>query len=285
MWNIGLLSARKVEEGSTVLENESVGWRLPNPNGSDRISTATETIGNNADFGIYAPVVEARTLTRGGVVYSTANTYISQPYQAGGRNFNDYGRPHTIAESGYLGLELARRSVSSLTGFTPYIVDRVLNETVTVGTETFRRSWVHTPTNGFGTDEYEEGSTFTNGIRTQYTPTNVGNVGSVIDGNGNATSFTYDWGVQQNVRTPAYPGVDTLRRAINPDGTVQSVTRRMDENGGLGIITYIYDSVFRVKQMTPAAGNATGWDATDANSAGSQFTRVTRGASFVTTLL
>jgi hypothetical protein len=143
----------------------------------------------------------------------TTNTYHSQPYTANGPNFNDYGRPWQVVETGDGGTRTTARTFQY--GFTPFIKDRVASETVTVGSESFRRSWVYGAANGFLTDMYGWGATTTSGVHVTYAPTTVGNVDRVTDANGDTTTYTYDWGVRKNVRTPAYPGVDTVRRLIN----------------------------------------------------------------------
>ena len=200
VWKIGLLRQRRVKEGATVLETEDMVWRAPA--GSDFLSPEDEFVGPNHDSDIYAPVVASRTITRGGQAYATTYTYHSQAYSASGPNFNDYGRPWRVVETGDGGTRTTERTFQY--GFTPYIKDRVATETVTVGSQSFKRGWVYDLADGFLADTYDWGATATGGIHLAYTATAVGNVESVTDASGDTTTYTYDWGVRKNVRTPAY---------------------------------------------------------------------------------
>jgi YD repeat-containing protein len=282
VWNIGLLAQRLVKEGATVLEAETLVWRTPTAN--DSLSPEDEFVGPNHDTDIYSPVIGSRTITRGGHTYAITNTYHSQAYSANGPNFNDYGRPWQVVETGDGGTRTTTRTFKY--GFTSFIKDRIDTETVTAGSESFKRSWVYNLANGFLKDTYDWGATTTGGVHIAYGPTAVGNIDSITDANSDTTTYSYDWGVRKNVRTPAYPGVDTIRRVINADGTVQSETRRLNENSGAGYTTkYTYDALMRTKSVTPPVGAATTYDYDDANTLGSSFVKRTRGASFVQTFL
>ena len=265
VWKIGVLDTREVRQGGTLLESEHLDWRDPQAN--DYISPVTERVGPNTDVGIYAPVVAKRTITRSSQSYVTTNTYRSQAYSSGDANFNDYGRPYEISESGNLARTTSR---SYRYGFTPYIVDRIASETVTVSGESFTKSWGHTLSTGFTNSETIYG------IQTTYTPSadGLGNVGSRTNANGHKTTYAYDWGVLKSI-TPLVAGTATTR-VINPEGTVASETRR-------GFTTsYQYDDLFRVKTQTPPEGNAT---LTSYDNTGGAWIQVTRGASSTTTTL
>ena len=80
----------EVQEGSTVLETEDLSW-TPSP----AISPELVSIGNNQDVGVFVPLPDVRTVTRGSTSYSTNHDYSSS-------NFADYGQPNSIAENGSL---------------------------------------------------------------------------------------------------------------------------------------------------------------------------------------
>ena len=262
VWKIGLLDTREVKQGSTVLETEHLDWRNPLTNDNDYISPATEVVGPNTDVGIYAPVVGTRTVTRFSQSYVTTNTYHSQAYSPAGPNFNDYGRPYQIQESG----NLSRKTTRAFQyGFTPYIVDKVASEAVEVSGETFTKSWGFSLATGFMTSETIYG------IQTTYTPTTdgFGNVGSRTNANGHKTSYSYDWGVLKDTTPPV---LDTATmRVINPEGTIASETRR-----GFAT-TFQYDDLFRQTSRTPAAGNAT---LTSYDNTSAAWIQVTRGSQY-----
>jgi hypothetical protein len=110
VWKIGLTAQKQVFEGSTLFQSETFTWG-PSVN----ISNATETVGNHTDVGIAVPLIENRTVMRSPRSYSTDYTYRST-------NYNDYGNPETITETG----KLSRTTTRTYTyGFTPYLVGRV----------------------------------------------------------------------------------------------------------------------------------------------------------------
>ena len=188
VWKIGLLDTRQVTQAGVVMESEHLVWRPPATGTADLISPANETVGNNQDAGIYAPVVASQTTTRGPQTYTTTNTYHSQAYAATGPNFNDYGRPYQVVETGDAGTRTT--ALVYKYGFTPYIRDRVDSESVTVGSETFSSSYVYSTATGFKTNETIRG------ITTTFTPTSDGrgNVWKVTDAHNHARVFTYSYG-------------------------------------------------------------------------------------------
>jgi uncharacterized repeat protein (TIGR01451 family) len=267
VWKIGLLSGRQAKQGSTTLETEVLTWRPPTSN--DYVSPDAETVGSNTDYGIYAPVFAARTVTRGSRSYTTTNTYSSIPYTANGGNFNDYGRPWKVVETGDAGTRTTARTFRY--GFAPYIVDRLDSEVVSIDSApaaTFSKSYAYNLANGFMTSETVYG------IQTTYAPDAYGNVASRTNANGHTTSYGYDWGVLKTV-TPPVSGTATTR-VVNAEGTIASETRR-------GFTTsFQYDGLFRQTRRAPPAGNdtVTAYD----NSAGA-WIQVTRGPSSTTTTL
>ena len=249
VWEIGLLESRTVSDASAS-ETEELSWMASVP-----ISWDNETVGFNSDADIFVPLLQERNLTRGPRTYTTTNTYATT-------NYNDYGRPSSISETG----ELSRTTARTFQyGFTPpYIVDRLASETVTVGGESFTKSYTYNLSNGFKVGEtiYGLGKTFT--------PDSKGNVASVTDASNKTTSFSYDWGVVKDTTTPGY----TITRTINADGTVASETRRGFTT------TFTYDTLSRPTLVTPPVGNAT---ITEYDNSAGTFTKVSRGTSWTRT--
>ncbi len=259
-WKVGLPTQRKVEEGAATLEIEDLAWRA-----SDPISNDNEIIGNNNSPDINVPLVDTRTITRSPKTYMTVYTYATPALK-----FNDYGRPQTITETG----ELSRTTGRTYTyGFSPrYIVDKLGSETVTVGAESFAKSYGYNLANGFMSTQTIYGITKT------FAPDAYGNVATVTDANSHARNFQYTWGQVSRIQTPLYNPL--LTRAINSDGTTDSQTRR-------GFTTsFGYDNLSRVTTTTPPAGNVstTTYDLLDGPS-GRRLNRVTRGPSRTDTLL
>ena len=134
-WQVGLLESKTRSEGSLVLEEEELEWLR-----SVAISIEDESVGFYADSEIYIPLMEQRTVTRGAKNYVTTNSYRTT-------DFNDFGRPWKIVESG----DLTRTTTRVFQyGFDPYIVDRVASETVQVtGDQAFAASRTFDLSDGF----------------------------------------------------------------------------------------------------------------------------------------
>ena len=81
------------------------------------------------------------------------------------------------------------------------------------------------------------------GITTTYNPDQYGNVWREMDGNGNTTSYTYNWGVVDSVQTPEF----TVTYGINDDGTVQWMRRRGKQTN----FSYVAG---RLTQVAPPVG-------------------------------
>lgn len=234
--------------------------------GSALISNDTEIIGNASEAGIRVPLVDVRRLTRGTKTYTSDNAYHTT-------NYSDYGQPYQTTETGDTA-GFTRTTVRTFDfAFTPYIRDRVVQEDVTVGSETFTSTYAYNHANGFKTSEsiYGIGRTFTpyliGGVAT-------GDVDTVTDAEGKATSFTYTWGSLKNTVTPAY----TITRTINSDGTLANEYRGTTANQ----VSYTYDNLMRPLTRVPALGNtfATTYDNTSGN-----WVKTTRGTSWTQTNL
>lgn len=266
-WAIGALDTRTTANaGGMAYETEQLTWISSVPISNDAESgTSPQT---------HVALLGRRDVTRSGRSYGTSYTYSPLGYSKfRPDNFNDYGRPHTINETGDLTRKTSRTffyGSSNDPSFGVYIVDKVESETVEAptGGEVFTKTFAYDSADGFMT-----GQTI-HGITTTYTPhsSGSGNIGKAEDENGNEVQYDYGWGVADEIDTTEY----TITRVINGDSTVASQTRR-------GFTTsFTYDALTRPTKTTPPTGNAinTSYD----NAAGT-FVKVTRGNSVVTTSL
>lgn len=255
-WNIGLVSSKVVKQGTSTLETTSLAWTP-----SVAISLDQQIVGPNFDQDTFVPLLDLRTITRGGRNYVTDFAYTTA-------NFNDYGRANSIVETG----DLSRTTTRTFDyAFTPYIKDRMASETVSVASSSFATSYAYDDSSGFKTSETIYG------VTTTFAPTPNGNVQSATDARNNTTSFTYDWGVLKDVITPEYAPTATVSRSINPEGTVASETRRVKTAPGTtftnATTSFQYDDLFRLTRRTPPAGSPVDYSY---DNAGGAWTKVTR---------
>jgi YD repeat-containing protein len=238
-WKVGSIRSRDVSSvpGGPVFEREDTDyWDPP----LAAISNDAETVGFQTTIGIYLALPKRRTITRFGG--ATPKVYTTD-YAYAATNLNDFGRPSTITEAG----DLSRSTTRAYRyGFTPYIIDRLGSETVTVGTESFTRSFDYDLATGFKTLENVYG------IPTTFAPTPTGNVASITDANNHEKRMTYDWGLVKEIFTPEY-GTHTVLRVINPEGTVASETRY--QNNTPFTTNFTYDKMFRILQTQPPVGD------------------------------
>jgi len=182
-------------------------------------------------------------------------------------NFGDFNRPFQITETG----ELTRTTTQTFDyGFTFFVAGPLSAQMVTVGADSYNKSWTYNHATGFQTGE----TAF--GITTTFAPDGLGNVGTVTKANGNATTISYEWGIVKN----AYKEQSAVTRTINPEGTVASETRAGRTT------TFEYDDLLRIRKIQPPSSESTPSEAvfTDYDPNG-RWTRVTRGQSIVTTSL
>jgi len=256
-WQIGLLASKTTSEGGAVLETEQVDWEP-----SDPVSFDPETIGGNLSPNIRVPMVTSRTINRDGKTYVTTNTYRRDEQNPFVARFNDYARPYLVTETGDL-----TRQTQRVFFYANYFIDKISSETITVGSESFTKSYSFDPNTSF------LNSQTILGITTNFT-SDRGNVKTSTDAKNNKTTYGYIWGLANSIQTPEF----TVTRVINPEGTVASETRR-------GFTTrFDYDSAFRLATITPPAGtsNPTTFEY---DNVGGTFARTRRGQSVVTSLL
>jgi YD repeat-containing protein len=246
-WEIGLLASKVTSEGATVLESEQFTW-IP----SETISYDPEQIGVSRDFDIRVPLVDTRTVVRGGRSSVTRNSY-----NAG--NFNDFGRPARITETG----ELSRTTARTFRyGFVPYIVDKIASETVTVGAESFNKSYNYDSANGFLTSETLYG------ITTQYSYQydGLGRRTRKSNPDGSAVLYQYN-GIDVNI-------TDEESRLTRQDWSAfgdPSEARLTEVTDARGVATsYAYNALGNLTRAQIAGGPARLWAYNTRNELGSE---------------
>jgi YD repeat-containing protein len=262
-WAVGALDTRTTSAtaGGLIYETEKLTWVASVP-----ISNIPEGGANKT----YVALLDRRQVTRSGRTYTTDYTYAPDAWSPNRpNNFNDYGRPERIDETGELARTTTREffyGSNGYPGFGTYIVDKIESETVQVGAEVFTRRHTYDAATGFKKSEDIYG------IPMSYKAdsSGSGNVGRSTDANNHSTSYEYSWGTADRIQTPEY----LIERKINLDGTIQWEKRR-------GLTTsFLYDALMRPTQTTPPLGNpiVTTYDNTAA-----KYVRVTRGSSQLTT--
>jgi YD repeat-containing protein len=251
-WQFGLQSSVSVGSGA---ETETLQW-IPS---SFPISNDPQTVAGMTDSATYVALLSSRAVWRG-LTYWTTYAYSYS-------NFNDYGRPQAISESGPAGTRNTTRTFQY--GFSGYVIDKIAGETVTVANESFTKSYSFNTSNGFLMSQ----SVYS--VTTTFTPDSRGNVSTSTDARGKQTTFTYQWGEVKDTQTPE--GF-SISRTINADGTTDSETRRGFTT------TFSYDALGRVVWKRPPTGfgNQT---TTNYDNVYGAFIQVTRGGSNVTTYL
>ncbi len=153
--------------------------------------------------------LQTRTITRhdGGTP-----TEFETTFEYDEANFGDYHQPELITETGTAGTRSTNRTFQH--SATPYLVGLPLTEAVTVGSQTFNKSWTYDSQTGFKTSE----TTF--GIETEFAADGFGNVQTITKANNKTTQFQYQHGQVRTIWTPEYP----ITRTVNPDGSIASQT-------------------------------------------------------------
>jgi YD repeat-containing protein len=188
-----------------------------------------------------ASVPLRRIISRDGRAYATTFAY-----GGAGRtdHFGDYHQPNRITESGELSRTITR---SYFHGAAPYVRGLISRETVTVGSESWTRTWDYDATTGFKIRQTEFGTSIGGGIPTTFSADDRGNLRTITSATRKTTTFDYSWGQVSATRTPEY----TTTRVVNFDGTIASQTAA----GRTTRFTYEahYDA-FRLTRTQPAGG-------------------------------
>jgi YD repeat-containing protein len=215
-----------------------------------------------------AVVPAQREISRAGRTYRTTLAYGSAgPLD----NFGDYHQPSQITEEGELSRAITR---SYFHGATPYVRGQISSETVSVGAESWTRTWSYETATGFKTRQTEFGATADAGIPTTFARDDRGNVAAITSATDKTTTFDYSWGQVSATHTPEY----TKTRSINVDGTVASETSA----GRTTSFTYEphYDT-YRLQRTQPPGG--TNPILIDYDLVNGAWVRTTRGPSIETT--
>lgn len=242
VWRVGLPISKEYNFNGTLYKEEytwapSTSVISLTPESNVSYGCAGEGI---TDSGTYAPFNVSKTITRDGKTYATTNS-----------NFNTYGDPQTVTETG----DSSRtKTLTYCTNPTKNIVKgKPATESVTgsnfSGTST--TSWTY----GSSSDCINVTQITKNGVTTvyEYHPLNsgtfnTGNLKSITDANNHKTSYEWLYGRISKETNPIY----YKSRNINVDGTIES------ETNGRGYAThYLYDKNLRLTHITPYIGNPT----------------------------
>jgi YD repeat-containing protein len=259
-WRAGTLVDITVEEGAATLEHRTLSYVRSEPISPDPI-TGPNGVWN--DDAVYRPLLSQLVITRGPQSWTTTNTY-----HTGLGNFNDYGQPYSIdeRESIYRG---RTTTLNFQTGFTPYILGRVHDQTITEQIAFGVSNGTTTGTFGYDLATGFLMNQTVRGTWTAFDPRPDGNVGVVWDVLGHQTAtFGYDWGRVSSIHTPHLDKTFV----ITEEGLVAS------ETVGTLTTTYDYDGAFRLRGVHPPATNPVALDPDDLHGT---FIRVTQGASVV----
>ena len=208
------------------------------------------------------PVPKDDTITQDGDTYTTKREYRSS-------NLGDYHRPSVVTEEG----DLTRVTAYEYDyNFTPYLLNRVAKETVTVNQKSFETSFAYEDATGFLSSQtiYGVSTTFGRDAR--------GNRSRSTDANDRATSYSFENGTLKTTTTPKF----TVPRHINADGTVA-----WEEHSGRRT-TFEYDDLGRLTKVTPpdaAPGVALAASLTEYDNQAGAWIKTTRGANVTTTYL
>ncbi|MBM4128747.1 MAG: RHS repeat protein, partial [Nitrospira sp.] len=201
------------------------------------------------DHEIYVPLLTSKSITRGGKTYATNYS-----------NYDSYGNPKTISESG----DKSRTTTKTYWYNTSknIVQDKPSSETVSGGfSGTFKTNYFY-DSNGNLTQLNKYG------VVTNYSYYSNGNLYSITDANGKTTYYQWSNGRISKVTNPVY----SISRSINSNGTIAS------ETNGRGYTTnYTYDGNLRLTKIQPPVGNPTYFAYLSDNS----YKKETRGGYYI----
>jgi YD repeat-containing protein len=231
VWKVGLPISKSFSGAFSM--SESYDWSQGSQVSSNQISNAgwSRTLGFVYDLVIYVPFLNSKSITRDGKTYTTSYS-----------NFDTYGNPRSISETG----DINRNKTVDYywTNTSKNIVTGKPNsETVTggfPGTDT--TSWTYDANSGNVLQVNK------NGVMTKYGFDGGGNLSSIIDANNHQTTFLWSNGRISQKTNPLY----SISRSINNNGTIGSET-----NGRAYKTSFSYDNNLRLIGITPPVGNST----------------------------
>ena len=182
------------------------------------------------DYDIYVPFLTSKSITRDGKTYTTNYS-----------NYDSYGNPKTISESGD-----KTRTTSKTYWYNTsknIVRNKPSSETVSGGfSGTFTTNYTYDSNTGNLTQLNKYG------VTTNYSYFSNGNLYSATDANSKTTYYQWSNGRISKITNPIY----SISRSINSNGTTAS------ETNGRGYTTnYTYDGTLRLTKITPPVGNAT----------------------------
>lgn len=255
-WMSGALHEQTVEEaGGTVLERRTFTWVRSEAISPDPVSGVN---GVWADPAVYAALLASTTVTRGSQSWTTSHEYHTA-------NYNDYGQPWKVTESG----EFTRTTTRTFqSGFTPYIVGLPSQVQTAVGAQSSVSNWTYDLSTGFPTSFVGPRAP----LQT-FVPRADGNVASAKDALNHETFFeNYTWGLATRIRTPKL----TTDLTVNDDGAVVSAST------GAVTVSYTYDALFRPKTISSYGVNPVVHEYDNVNNTSAW---VSRGSVQVTSLI
>jgi RHS repeat-associated protein len=224
------------------LESTEYVWRAANdvaPIGLDYQSCETPQSADCQMVRARPPLIAAVNVSRSdnaGVVFGTT-------YDYRGTDYNDYGHPATIMETGSFG---RTTTLTYRHDFPGYVRGKVATVTMSgLGTIAVY---------AYASTGFLQQQTI-HGVSTTYTADAYGRVRTESDGTHPATTYGYEAGSQKDVFTPEY----TVYRGINADGTV-----RWESRAEFAATSFQYDAVGRrVWTAPPAWEGRTEWNYLD----------------------
>jgi YD repeat-containing protein len=220
-WKYGLPKSKEIVGEETI----TYGWTNSAAVSADDYILAY----CGRDYDIHVPLQTSQSITRGGKTYTTNYS-----------NYDGYGNPQTISETGD---KNRNRSISYWYNTSRNIVqNKPSSETVSGGfTGSFTTNYSY-DTDGNLTQVNKHG------VTTNYSYFGSGNLYSMTDANNRITSYQWSNGRISKITNPVY----FISRSINSNGTIAS------ETNGRGYTTsFTYDNNLRLTSINPPVGNTT----------------------------
>jgi YD repeat-containing protein len=220
VWKIGLVMSKSISGEETT----NYTWDK-----SASISYEIDSSPYNTDDGIWVSLMTSKSITRGGQTYTTNYS-----------NYDSYGNPGTISESG------DKDRITSISYWYNTSKNIVQNKP---SSETVSGGFPGSFTTGYSYNSDGSISQLNRyGVTTDYGYYSNGNLQSETNARGKTTSYDWSYGVIKKITAPEY----TINRAISTNGTIAS------ETNGRGYTTYFtYDGNLRLTSINPPAGNTT----------------------------